>query len=91
MALSLLASIHSVYSGVNACENGYHTRLISDYPSASATLRFSGSVICEMPLQSLYLALKPYYTSIANHHLYAVVKKEWGTKGYKGSTMMLAL
>ena len=27
---------------------------------------------------------------IANRYLYAVMKKEWGTKGYNSSTMMQA-
>jgi len=29
--------------------------------------------------------------STANHHLYAVAKEEWGTKGCKSSTIMQAL
>ena len=46
---------------------------------------------CEKGLSKIFAPHWSHYTLTANRHLYVVVKKEWGTKGFKGSTMMQTL
>ena len=76
----------------------WNTCLISQYMKAimlwfqqCRTYVFHNTIRCGMYLCDLYVLQWSHYTPTQNYHIYAVVKKKWGTKGFKRSIIMPAL